>query len=59
MIERNPYWAVGSGTETAIGSMHTTEGYDIPTRERLRLALQAAADLTPYVSGPFIYDQIN
>jgi ATP-dependent protease HslVU (ClpYQ) peptidase subunit len=55
VCERPAFTAIGSGKEVALGSLHTTGLYDIPTRERLRLALRAAADQTPYVSAPFVF----
>jgi len=37
----------------AMGSLHTTNRYEIHPEERVELALQAAAGLSPFVKGPF------
>lgn len=48
-----PYAAIGSGGEIALGSLCTTETYDIPPKERLELALESAARHNIYCSSPF------
>ncbi len=53
------YAAIGSGKEVCLGSLHSTEQYTIPTRERLTMALEAAADQTPYVSSPFVFESVD
>jgi len=47
----NEYAAVGSGMYVALGSLHATSAFD--PEERIKLALQAATDHTPYVRPPF------
>lgn len=50
--------AVGCGDDIALGSLHTTAKYDFAPKVRVELALQAAADLSGGVMGPFtIIDQ--
>lgn len=44
-------YAVGSGEMYAKGSLHSTRGRD--PMERLRMALEAAAEMSPSVAGPF------
>lgn len=51
--QRMGFDAIGSGEEVALGSLHTTNGYDFPPRQRVLMALQAATDLTTFVTGPF------
>lgn len=53
------YDAVGSGEDHAIGSLHTTAGMDLDPGERCRLALEAAAYHTPFVSAPFAFDTLT
>lgn len=47
--------AVGCGDDIALGSLHTTARYAIPPRERVELALEAAAALSAGVAGPFTF----
>lgn len=47
------YWAIGSGAELAIGSLHTTARRKLLPRYRLNLALQAAAAHCTTVAPPF------
>ena len=44
-------YAVGSGQEYALGSLHSTA--HLPPEERVRVALEAAAEFSPTVAGPF------
>jgi hypothetical protein len=46
-----PYASVGSGSVTALGAMYATEG--LLPRDRIRLALGAAARFSTYVRRPF------
>jgi hypothetical protein len=54
-IRSGGYNAIGCGSFVAMGSLHTTTEAQITPQERLRLALEAAADLVPGVCPPFIY----
>jgi ATP-dependent protease HslVU (ClpYQ) peptidase subunit len=52
--DRNPYDAIGSGTEVALGAMHAmTRGEHWSPRDVLRAAVRAAAAHCPSVRGPF------
>jgi ATP-dependent protease HslVU (ClpYQ) peptidase subunit len=46
-------YAVGSGEMFALGSLHSTR--DLDPLDRVRLALEAAAEMSPSVAGPFDY----
>jgi 20S proteasome alpha/beta subunit len=48
----NHYDAVGCGEHLALGSLHTTEKLDLEPKQRVRLALQAATEHSPFVGGP-------
>jgi ATP-dependent protease HslVU (ClpYQ) peptidase subunit len=50
--------AVGSGEEIALGAIHATQGMDLQPRKRIRLALEAAADLCRGVRGPFVIESL-
>jgi hypothetical protein len=45
--------SVGCGSDLALGSLHTTAGMHLPPTQRARLALNAAADQSGGVAGPF------
>lgn len=47
------YHAVGCGRDLAIGSLFTTNDFELSPRERITLALQAAAEFSAGVRGPF------
>jgi ATP-dependent protease HslVU (ClpYQ) peptidase subunit len=47
------YDACGSGEEFAKGSLHSTNGFNLPPEQRVRKALQAASEFSLYVGGPF------
>ena len=49
---RENYQAIGSGSPTALGALYATKGQEPETR--IRIALEAAAQTSPYVSGPFV-----
>lgn len=49
------YAAIGSGSGYALGSLATTELYDITPKDRVQLALEAAAKFDPFVCKPFNY----
>ena len=58
VIEHSSDWlAIGSGTSYALGSLHSTDGFEeafgMTARARILLALEAAAANDPYVSRPF------
>jgi hypothetical protein len=46
--------AVGCGADVALGSMYGTRALDLEPFYRIRLALQAAAERSPYVQPPFM-----
>ena len=50
-IASDGYDACGSGYMVALGSLYATAGRD--PHERVRLALEAAAHVTPFVRAPF------
>jgi ATP-dependent protease HslVU (ClpYQ) peptidase subunit len=45
--------AVGSGEQVALGSLHSTAVMKIGPEARIRMALEAAAELNAHVRGPF------
>ena len=51
------YLVTGSGTNFALGSLHSTDGFEeafgMTSRARVLIALEAAAANDPYVSRPF------
>lgn len=51
--QAKPYMAEGCGIHFALGSLHTTEDYDFTPDQRVRMALAAAAEFSPFVSAPF------
>lgn len=48
-----PYMAIGSGGNVAMGVLHATARLDITAAQRVEYALDAAAELTPFVNPPF------
>lgn len=53
-IPLNDYTAVGCGADLCLGSLHTTERYDISPQDRIMLALDAAESYSCGVRGPFV-----
>ncbi len=51
---RDNFAAIGSGAELASGALYALKDYEIKPRERLTLALRAAAHFNPYVAKPFV-----
>ena len=47
------YTAMGSGAQIALGSLHTSEDLGFTSKQRIGLALEAAADNTIYVSHEY------
>lgn len=47
------YDAIGSGFKQALGSLHTTENFDVNPKQRVEMALEAAAHSGKSVSPPF------
>ncbi|MCV7255310.1 hypothetical protein H7J86_24405 [Mycobacterium hackensackense] len=47
------YSACGCGNDIALGSLHTTDRYDIAPADRVRHALDAACALSGGVAGPY------
>lgn len=48
------YDAIGSGEEPALGALYATARLDLKPRQRLRLALSAAARMNAFVAPPFV-----
>lgn len=51
--------AVGSGEEIALGAIHATMAMKLQPLKRIRLALEAAADLCRGVRGPFVIESLS
>lgn len=49
-----PYAACGCGEDLVLGSLHTTNRYDIAPTTRIQLALEAAEAFSAGVRGPFM-----
>ena len=58
-IPRSNYTAVGCGSDLCKGSLHTTEALKLPPRERIQLALKAAAEFSAGVSAPFVIKRLG
>lgn len=52
------YVAVGSGNSHAQGSLYSTEGMNIPARDRIVLALEAAENHVTSVRSPFVVESL-
>lgn len=50
----NEYYAIGGGTDLALGSMYTTKDLKFPPKKRLQIALEASATFSKSVAPPFI-----
>jgi ATP-dependent protease HslVU (ClpYQ) peptidase subunit len=48
-----PYHACGSGDGVCLGSLHSTEGLDMPPMQRISMALEAASEFCLGVKPPF------
>ena len=48
-----PFAACGCGQDLVMGSLHTTEQFDIKPEERINIALGAAESFSAGVRGPF------
>lgn len=48
------YYAVGSGDQLALGSLYTTNKLNLDPKERIKLALLAAAEFDAWVREPFV-----
>ena len=44
--------SIGSGNNIALGSLHTTRGFDIDPSERISMALDAAITISTTCIGP-------
>jgi ATP-dependent protease HslVU (ClpYQ) peptidase subunit len=54
VIERaEPYEAIGSGEDIALGSLYSTAGLEIEPQRRVEMALEAAARFNAGVRAPF------
>lgn len=49
------FFAVGSGAKFALGSLYTTQDFDLTPKERLKLALDAASKYSMSVAPPYTY----
>lgn len=49
---RQNYLAIGCGEDFLLGSLHTTEQFELPPQERIQIALDAAAEHCSGVRGP-------
>jgi len=58
MVSRCAYQAQGSGGEFALGSLHTTQEFDINIRDRIIMAVQAACEHNPYCCPPIMVYKI-
>jgi hypothetical protein len=54
-----PYSAVGCGFDLALGSLYTSESSAYPPRERVELALRAAAAFSAGVHPPFRVEELS
>ncbi|MFB9992038.1 hypothetical protein ACFFLM_08705 [Deinococcus oregonensis] len=52
-VWRQPFAAVGSGEEPALGALWATAGLKLPPEERLLLALEATESIVTTVRAPF------
>jgi len=50
---RHAYHACGCGGDLVLGSLYTTDAYDLSPKERIETALAAAAEFSAGVRGPF------
>lgn len=50
---KQPFAAVGCGEDLALGSLYTTREFDLSPRARIEIALEAAAEFSAGVRGPF------
>jgi hypothetical protein len=50
---RQPYHACGCGSDLVLGSLHATDQFELSPRERIVMALSAAAEFSAGVRGPF------
>lgn len=57
-ISLRPYEATGSGAAYALGSLHSTEGYQLNPRARIQKALEAATEFCASVRPPFIIEEL-
>jgi ATP-dependent protease HslVU (ClpYQ) peptidase subunit len=53
-IPNESYSSVGCGYELALGSLHTTENFDIKPEKRIIMALEAASTFSTGVAPPFV-----
>lgn len=51
-ISVNGYDACGCGQDFALGSLYTTEPFDFSVEDRIRMAIDSAAQFSPGVGGP-------
>lgn len=51
-IDADGYSADGAGYQVCLGSLHSTEKFNIPTEERIKLALEAASEYCTSVGPP-------
>lgn len=53
-ILSDDYCACGCGADLVLGSLHATDAYDIPPKERLTMAMSAAERFSSGVVSPFV-----
>lgn len=57
-VNQRGYTAIGSGATIALGSLFTTEEYDIRPRERIQKALEASTEFAKTCGPPFTIEVI-
>lgn len=50
---RQTYFALGCGEDLVLGSLHATNEFDLTPKDRITMALNAAAEFSAGVRGPF------
>ena len=53
------YDAAGSGSAYALGALYATETEPLTPMQRLRIALEAATEHSPFVRGPFTFMELS
>lgn len=55
----NNFMAAGSGQQYALGSLYSTKDINIPTKDKVRKALESAAYYNEYVREPFDFLEVE
>ncbi len=58
VLEATSGYAAQGTYLVALGSLHTTNLYEIVPEERVRMALEAVAHVSPFVCGPFDIEKL-